>query len=290
MRCELLRGSIGLSAFAPAAASWLARDPIHHNHLGTVVSQRADGTLPVEPDSLWALIRTDRGVPPSWVATWTPPHLLLVPELDDDAAEALVDALLEAGEALPGVTGMAPGPSAVARAWTARAGGTARPGMSTRLMRLGTLQPPRDVPGKLIRADWTYRPWLVKAMVGFTNDTPHDEPTPFEEEQAARLVDLALSTGRAWLWEVRGGPVALVVHAPPAGDVYRINTVYTPPQQRRRGYAAAAAAELSQHLLDIGARDVVLYTDAANPTSNGVYERIGYRAVAEGETWTFTPS
>ena len=288
MHCELLRGSIGLSAFAPAAASWLTHDPVRHNHLATVVSQRADGALATEPDAVWALLRDAPGAPPEWVATWTPPHLLLVPELDDAAADALVSALVEAGDAVPGVTGMRPGPSAVARAWTARTGDAVSPGMATRLLVLDGLRPPVDVPGKLIRADWTYRPWLIKAVLAFANDTPTDQPTSFTEPDAARRVDYYLGTGAAWLWEVRGEPVALVIHAPPAGGVYRIGAVYTPPEKRRRGYAAAATAELSQHLLDIGARSVLLFTDAANPTSNGVYERIGYRAVAEGETFVFT--
>jgi ribosomal protein S18 acetylase RimI-like enzyme len=290
VRCELLRGSIGLSAFAPAAASWLTHDPVRHNHLATVVSQRADGALPTEPDAVWALLRNAPGAPPAWVATWTPPRLLLVPELDDDAADALVGALVEAGDAVPGVTGMAPGPSAVARAWTARTGDLARPGMATRLLVLETLRPPADVPGKLIRADWTYRPWLIRAVLAFVNDAPGNEPMTFTENDAARRVDYCLSTGTAWLWAVRGEPVSLVIHAPPAAGVYRIGSVWTPPGKRRRGYAAAATAELSQHLLDIGARSVLLFTDAGNPTSNGVYERIGYRAVAEGETWTFIPS
>ncbi|GAA3393656.1 GNAT family N-acetyltransferase [Cryptosporangium minutisporangium] len=288
MRCELLRGPIGLSAFAPAAAGWLTRDPVRHNHLATVVSQRADGILPTEPDAVWALLRDRAGAPPQWVATWTPPHLLLVPELDEEAATALVDALIEAGDTLPGVTGMAPGPTAVARAWVARTGDTTRPGMATRLLVLDTLRPPTDVPGRLIKADWTYRTWLIRAVLGFERDTPSDEPAEVTEEAAARSVDQLLSARLAWLWEVRGEPVALVVNRPPASGVYRISMVYTPPELRRRGYAAAATAELSQHLLDIGARAVLLFTDAANPTSNGVYERIGYRALATGETWVFT--
>ncbi|SHN26391.1 GNAT family N-acetyltransferase [Cryptosporangium aurantiacum] len=287
MRCELLRGSIGLSAFVPAAAAWLTRDPVRHNHLATVVSQRADGELPTEPDAVWALLRERAGAPPEWVATWTPPHLLLVPELDDAAATALVDALIEAGDTPPGVTGMSPGPSAVARIWAARTGAVIRPGMATKLLVLDALRPPTDVPGRLIKADWTYRTWLIRAVLGFERDTPSDEPAEFTEQDAVRTVDQLLSARLAWLWEVRGEPVTLLVNRPPATGVYRISMVYTPPEQRRRGYAAAATAELSQHLLDIGARGVLLFTDAANPTSNGVYERIGYRPVATGETWLF---
>ena len=59
--------------------------------------------------------------------------------------------------------------------------------------------------------------------------------------------------------------------------------MYTPPELRGRGYATALTAELSQRLLDGrlfegGRRFCFLYTDLANPTSNAIYERIGYRA------------
>jgi RimJ/RimL family protein N-acetyltransferase len=279
-----------LSAFAPAAANWLAEDPVLHNHLGTVVSQRLDGTLPIEPDGAWALLRGDDGRLVA-VATWTPPRVPLVPELTPEAAECLVDELMEAGYEIPGVTGLAPGPSAVAAAWRARTGGTAQPGMATRLHVLGTLEPPVGVPGRLIRADWSYRPWVGRAVAGFERDAhgTAEGPLPTDEENE-RTTDQLLGGGLAWLWEVRGEPVSIAVARPPANGVYRISMVYTPPEQRRHGYAAAAVAELSQFLRDIGARAVTLYTDAANPTSNSVYQRIGYRPIADGETWIFTPS
>ena len=62
--------------------------------------------------------------------------------------------------------------------------------------------------------------------------------------------------------------------------VVRVAGVYTPPGQRGRGYAEACVHALSQHLRDSGYR-AALYTDLANPTSNSIYRRIGYRAVAE---------
>jgi len=66
----------------------------------------------------------------------------------------------------------------------------------------------------------------------------------------------------------------------PAFGVARVGPVYTPPEQRRKGYAGAAVAEVSQHFLDAGAR-VCLYTDQANPTSNGIYQALGYVAVVD---------
>ena len=54
-----------------------------------------------------------------------------------------------------------------------------------------------------------------------------------------------------------------------------------PGDERGRGYATALVAEQSQKLLDAGRRFCFLYTDLANPTSNAIYERIGYVKIAE---------
>lgn len=61
----------------------------------------------------------------------------------------------------------------------------------------------------------------------------------------------------------------------------RVAPVYTPPEHRGRGYAAAVTAEVSRAARAAGADEVLLFTDLANPTSNGVYTRIGYRAVSD---------
>jgi hypothetical protein len=63
--------------------------------------------------------------------------------------------------------------------------------------------------------------------------------------------------------------------------------VYTPPELRGNGYATALTAEVSQRLLDGGRTFCFLYTDAANPTSNAIYERIGYRKVCEAAAIAF---
>ncbi|WP_030965285.1 hypothetical protein [Streptomyces sp. NRRL S-378] len=59
-----------------------------------------------------------------------------------------------------------------------------------------------------------------------------------------------------------GLPVT-AAHSRPIGSTSRIGPVYTPPGLRGRGYAA-------------GASEIVLFTDLANATSNGVCLRLGY--------------
>ncbi len=61
----------------------------------------------------------------------------------------------------------------------------------------------------------------------------------------------------------------------------RVGYVYTPLELRGRGYATALVAELSQRMLDSGMSFCVLYTDLGNPTSNAIYQRIGYEAVCD---------
>lgn len=76
-----------------------------------------------------------------------------------------------------------------------------------------------------------------------------------------------------------GGPS---LPSAPAGH----SPVYTPPDRRRSGYAGAVVADLSDRLVARGDR-VMLYTDLGNPTSNSVYRRIGFRAVAENLRYGF---
>jgi len=47
-------------------------------------------------------------------------------------------------------------------------------------------------------------------------------------------------------------------------------------------------AAVSQRGLDAGASACMLYTDAANPTSNKIYQRIGYRQVGTAQEWRFS--
>ena len=68
----------------------------------------------------------------------------------------------------------------------------------------------------------------------------------------------------------------------------RVGPVYTPPDLRGRGYASALTADLTRRLLAGGRRFCFLYTDLANPTSNSIYQRIGYRPVSDADLWSFT--
>ena len=105
-------------------------------------------------------------------------------------------------------------------------------------------------------------------------------------------IDEAIAEGALRVWEDAGRVVSMAKSAPGAPDSARVSLVYTPPESRRRGYASACVAALSTELLRAGRRYCYLYADLANPVSNSIYRRVGYRAVADVEDWrpTETPS
>ena len=101
------------------------------------------------------------------------------------------------------------------------------------------------------------------------------------QRRPAEAVDDRLSYGGLTLWEVDGSAVSLAGINRPAAGVVRVGPVYTPPGHRQRGYGGAVTTAVSRAALDTGADEIVLFTDLANPTSNALYQRLGYRPVED---------
>lgn len=146
-------------------------------------------------------------------------------------------------------------------------------------------------------------------------DLPRRPVVPFEVKgryRRATLADLALSDawatdfhttvaaggsapsmrrhiegGRLALWEDdSGSPVSMAYASVPGAGVTRVSGVWTPPAQRGHGYASAVVGTLSAERVDHG-ETCMLYTDLANPTSNGIYRALGYRRVGDSITLAF---
>jgi GNAT superfamily N-acetyltransferase len=210
-----------------------------------------------------------------------PPYLL---PMEEHAAVALARQLHSQGESVEGANGALPAVRIFAEETARLTGGTAEVGIHMRLFELGHLVSPGDVPGELrqVRADEIDLAlhWLelfmadADEMAGRPRGTsPHEAPS---REDLARRID----SGSYWFWVDRGRPVNLTVGSAPAFGVSGIGPVFTPVESRGRGYASAAVAAVSRLLLDRGAR-VCLFTDQANPTSNRIYQRLGFEPVTD---------
>ena len=273
--------------FLREAEPLLLADEARHNLILGIAGNLRDGFY--EEHRLWLVRDDDRLVA---AALRTPPYnLILARPESDEALPALADAV--GGEELPGVVGSVPEVERFAELWSARTGTTARLSVSQGVYELATVVPPPQPSGATRVADESDRDLLIRWFEAFRDEVVH-VGGPGRDE-AARGVDRRFATAGSGflLWEDGGDAVSLAGWGGPTPNGIRIGPVYTPPELRGRGYATALTAELSQRLLEGdlfpgGRRFCFLYTDLANPTSNAIYERIGYRRVCESAEIAFS--
>jgi predicted GNAT family acetyltransferase len=192
--------------------------------------------------------------------------------------------LLEVDPALPGISGPRDIAEPLAEEWSKLTGATAKEVMVTRLYRLAGLEQP-VVPGRARRATDEDVPLMARWQVDFQLEALGHEREPGRSEFNVRR---SLATGNgSFLWEVDGEVVSYAVASAPAVGMSKVAPVYTPPEHRGKGYGSAVTAAVSQWAIDAGAENVLLFTDLANPTSNSIYQRIGYRPVYDATELEF---
>lgn len=108
---------------------------------------------------------------------------------------------------------------------------------------------------------------------------------------AVGWADERIAGERIAFWETPdGAPVSMAGLSPVAAGQTRLAPVYTPAHLRGRGYGGAATVAARRAALARGATDLVLFADPANPTSSGLYRRIGYRPVTDFFPYRFSPA
>jgi RimJ/RimL family protein N-acetyltransferase len=204
----------------------------------------------------------------------TPPWPMGVSALPASADKAVAATLLDIDVDLPGVTGPRETAERFAAMWSDLAGVTVTERLAMRLYRLGTLEPP-VVPGRARLATEDDIPLMAGWRRDFELETMGAQREPGSEESSVRRA-MKMRSGLV-LWEVEGLVVSYAAAGAPIDGMSRVGPVYTPPDQRGHGYGSAVTAAVSQWAVDAGAEHVVLFTDLANPVSNSIYQRIGYR-------------
>jgi predicted GNAT family acetyltransferase len=118
----------------------------------------------------------------------------------------------------------------------------------------------------------------------------HAEAVPNDPAPGPDIGRNMAAAGRTWLWlDVGGAPVCVAHNAREVDGFHSVGPVYTPPEHRGRGFATALVSTLSSYLLARG-RGCTLFANLADPTSNAVYERIGYRRVGAALKLSFLRS
>ncbi|MDX3450864.1 GNAT family N-acetyltransferase [Streptomyces sp. ME02-8801-2C] len=214
----------------------------------------------------------------------TPPQRLNPTPLTPEEADTLAAHLAGLGRPLPGVMADHDTATAFAEAWQRHTGATPTLHKRERLYRLGRLTPPERFPeGRGRIAGEQDREQLMRWKREFVADIGG---TPAED--SGSWADTRIAHGRVTFWETPDGTAVSMAGVTPmvAGQI-RVTPVYTPAHLRGHGYAGAATIEVSRAALAAGATEVLLFTDLSNPTSNSLYQRIGYRPVTDFTVYDF---
>jgi len=267
--------------FAELALPWMAIDPYSTNVIGVHLATTCAGKQPLRGDGIWVAVLEGGEV--AGVAMHTPPHNLFLPRLKPGLPSQIAVALARSGRTLPGVTGEVGSVDEFARTWATQTGIVSHRSHALRMYRSGPVSPPRSVRGQSRAAGRGDRALLMQWLTQFHAEAVPDSPA----DDVAELVERRLAHYETWLWCVEDTPVSLAGCSRPAAGLARVGPVYTPSEHRRRGYGAAVTAHATQVALDGGAAQVVLYTDLANPTSNAIYQSIGYIPDHDAEERSF---
>jgi predicted GNAT family acetyltransferase len=218
-------------------------------------------------------------------AVMTPPHNIVVYGNRPDVREAferVARKLFADRVPIPGVLGPSGAAQAFAQRWANVSGNEYQESVRQRVYELRQVVHSPAMSGILRLARESDVDLIARWILGFQGDTFTEGDLAEAHEQAqSRIKDQSI-----YLWDDEG-PVSMAAKARPTTNEITVSLVYTPPELRKRGYATACVASLSQLLLDSGWKFCTLFTDLANPTSNHIYQKIGYVPVCDFNEYIF---
>jgi predicted GNAT family acetyltransferase len=215
-------------------------------------------------------------------ALMTPPYNVTLYATDNIITPQAVDCLIEGliDYNIPGVMTEKTLAEYFAKEYTARKGLTYTTTMDQRIYELAKVNPDIKrfgVVRLLEEKDMYFFPYWFEAFNAAKVYGNTEMFIPQDEEKYRYHI----STKKIYVLEVDGIPVSMAGYTREMQTAIGVAYVYTPPYFRGKGYATSCVAQLSQMALDRGYTRCVLYTDLLNPTSNSIYQKIGYKPVCD---------
>ena len=262
---------------------YLLEREAENNLMLSVCLDLNDRSTDLAADDLFLVVRQD--TKPVLACIMTPPRNLILCANDpvpDSAFELLIDHLIDNSIHIPGVIGKTSLTDSFASLWVKKTGAKARIGMDQEIYVLTQVQQ-QDLPkGEMKQATPAEKELLLKWFDEF-----HAEALAgMDTIDLEMVVSDAIAKGSVYLW-VDGQPVCMADVARKMINGVCISYVYTPASSRRKGYASALTACLSQLMLNHGFDYCCLYTDKKNPTSNHIYQEIGYTPICDSNVYLF---
>ena len=278
----------GPREFMDHAGSFLLAHEAENNLLigiaaGVAAGRDVTGGVALGPPPQFTVVEDEGRV--VMTAVRTPPHSLVVSRgplcVADSAAVQLASM-----DKYPGVRGHASTVRPVVEGIAAVSGQSVRSATQQRIYEARSVRETGAVQGRFRAATSADVELLARWMDAFMRELLPEDPA----DESERVMSAHVSSNAAYVWD-DGKIVSLAIRGPATPGGQRIQGVYTPPEQRSRGYATACVGALSRLILAEGYAFVCLHADRTNARTLSIYERLGYRPVADfDDFWLDDPT
>ena len=223
------------------------------------------------------------------IALRTPPHDLLISYTDNlEHINALVDELFKRKEKLPGVLSFKEAADTFANLWCEKNSLKCNLFRKERVFKLERVSKVYLGDRHFSVASKAHQTLVLKwvekmmreALIDVTDEVIDQSKKTFAKE-------FEENRSSFYLLFDDSEPISMVRKAGKTPNGNFVNYVYTPLSLRRKGYATDCVAKLSKKLLEEGNKYCFLFTDLSNPTSNSIYQKIGYRPVIDENHYKF---
>ena len=213
-------------------------------------------------------------------------YLILTNPFLPEAIPTLIDHLIEKGIHYPGCIGPEGASLTFAYHWMEKRRGSYEYEMKNLCYELREVIWPPKPAGQMRLGLEKDIPLLTQWFNNFVKEAMEQSESM---EVSRSIVEKKIADQLIYVWEVEGIICCMAAKARPTANGVSINYVYTPKEQRKRGYAAQLVAHLSQLILEDGYTFCTLFADAEFPSSNRIYQKIGYREKGKFYNIRFLP-
>ena len=221
----------------------------------------------------------------SLIGLMTPPRNLLLysnKKIDNSIIDFFVKKLHEKDLGIPGVTGELNVAKAFMEKWSQISNVESKISMNLRVYKLTKVEKymkPEGIFRNAVKGDVDI---IIKFITAFTSEINE----PINVERIKEVAEIGIENKEIFVWENKN-IVSMARKQRPTKNGMAVGSVYTPIEHRGRGYATAVVANLSQNILDSGKLFCTLFTDLSNPTSNSIYQKIGYKPICDHVSYIF---
>lgn len=267
--------------FYQKVEDYLLKDEVLHNLLLGATKNLINHPQRCKIKPYLAIVEQDEDIIAVIIMT-IPYNLLLSRVKDLKAIDIIFQDLQQKYESLTNVNAPVIESKAFAEKWCLSTGKSYQL-TALRIFKLEKVEFPSQVQGNLRLATENDKQLLKSWHNAFNLEALGKKSSNLDSES---WVERVLQKKTAYLWDSEI-PVSIACSTRCTANGIGISMVYTPPEYRKKGYASACVAGLSQILLDKGYKFCFLFTDLSNPTSNKIYQEIGYQPVADWNNYCF---